>query len=317
MSTTDAVRRSRAGVRREGRARFSRVGRLARRSLPAILRWLVLAEFAYALLFPMVFMFSTSIKPVSELSNPAVNWIPHHPTIEGYRIALVVVDYFKAVGVSAATSLAAAVGQTAVGAMIAYGLARLRFPGRNMLYGILLFTIIVPLGTIFIPQFIFYSKLQLTDTYIPIVLPAFLGWGVRGGILLVVYRQFFLGLPYELEDAAYADGAGPFRTFWRIMLPLAKPATLVVFLFSFVWTWNDTFIPSIVLRNAELFTLPQRLTAFGTLLSLRSQMVLSDMPIAENTFMAAVALAIAPMLLLYMVAQRYFTQSIDRTGLVE
>ena len=285
-----------------------------RRHFVTILRWLVLLELAYVFLFPVLFMLSTSFKPLIELSNPTVRWIPRNPTADGYVLALEHLNYFRSLPVSIVTSAIAAIGQTLVGALVGYGFARLPFPGRRLLFGLLLFTIIVPPQMVMIPQFMLYSKLNWMNTYLPLLVPTYLGYGVRGGILLVVYRQFFKGLPFELEDSAAVDGAGPLRIFWQIMLPLAKPAILVVFLFSFVWTWNDSLGPIIALRSQDLYTLPQWMFNMTRLLTSSS---FTYYYLGENLFMAAVTLTIAPLLLLFLVTQRYFTRSIDRTGLVE
>ena len=286
-----------------------------RRRLGTLLRWLVLIDFVYVFLFPVIFMVTTSIKTVHELNNPAINWISRTPTIEGYLLAFEVLRYFEGVRVSLVTSLLAAVGQTLIGAMVAYGFARMRFPGRDFLFALVLFTIVVPPQTTLVPQFMLYTDLKWTNTYLPLIVPPFLSYGVRGGILLIVFRQFFRGLPYELEDAAHVDGAGPFRIFWQIMLPLAQPAILVVMLFSMVWTWNDNFTPWLVLRDNTLYTLTQRMEIFNSLLNNFSGSTYTNLE--ENTFMAGVTLTVLPLLLIYLFAQRYFTQSIDRTGLVE
>ena len=290
------------------------VGLKVRRNFFAILRWLILLELAYVFLFPVLFMLSTSFKPLIELSNPTVRWIPRNPTADGYVLALEHLNYFRSLPVSIVTSALAAVGQTLVGALVGYGFARLPFRGRRILFGLLLFTIIVPPQMVMIPQFMLFSKLKWMNTYLPLLVPTYLGYGVRGGVLLVVYRQFFKGLPFELEDSAAVDGAGPLRTFWQIMLPLAKPAILVVFLFSFVWTWNDSLGPIMALRDQDLYTLPQWMFNMTSLLTSSS---FSYFYLGENLFMAAVTLTIAPLLLLFLVTQRYFTRSIDRTGLVE
>ena len=300
------------------RARLRRPGRSVGRTLGAILRGLVLSNFVYVFLFPVIFMLTTSVKTVADLNNPLVNWISRNPTVDTYRLAAATLTYFEAVRVSAWTSILAALGQTLVGAMVAYGFARIPFPGRGFLFGLLLFSVIVPLQTIMIPQFMLYSRLEWINTFIPIVLPPWVGYGVRGGILLIVYRQFFRGLPPELEDAAYVDGAGSFRTFSRIMFPLAKPAILVVFLFSLVWTWNDSFLPIMVLGRNEMKPLSIRMIQFYDLIRYQeTQAFFGGRLLLENTFMAAVTLTVAPMLIMYIFAQRYFTQSIDRTGLVE
>ena len=302
-----------------GRRRIAgrRDWRLAAQTAGIILRWVVLIEFIYVFLFPLIFMVATSLKTVGELNNPTVHWISRSPSLQAYEIAFTVLKYMEAIGISAATSVLAAAGQTLAGAMIAYGFARMRFPGRDFLFGVLLFSIVIPLQTVMIPQFILFTKLKWMNTYLPLILPAWLGFGVRGGILLIVFRQFFRGLPYELEDAAYVDGAGPLRTFGQIMLPLAKPGILVVFLFSLVWTWNDLFVPSMVLRKPELLTLPQRMLAFVEWFLATEQGLFGVYELQENILMAGVTLTVIPMLVVYIFAQRYFTQSVDRTGLVE
>ena len=312
----EAVERS--GDLHEKRSARDRRWRALRRGTGTLIRGLVLSSFVYVFLFPFVFMLVTSVKTVTDLNNPTVKWISLNPTLANYELAMSVYGYVDALRINAFTSIPAAIGQTVIGAMVAYGFARLPVPGRGFWFGVLLFSIVVPLQTIMIPQFLMYNRLNWMNTYLPIVLPPWVGYGVRGGILLIVYRQFFRGLPYELEDAAYVDGAGPFRAFWQIMLPLAKPAILVVFLFSLVWTWNDTFMPSMVLRKLPLFTLSMRLIRFYEILRMQQEgTTYGDFMLLQNTFMAAVVLGIAPMLIMYVFAQRYFTQSIDRTGLVE
>ena len=139
-------------------------------------------------------------------------------------------------------------------AMAGYSAARLHFPGRDFLFAVPLFTIVVPPKTIMLSLFTYYAKVGWNNTFIALILPAWLGFGVRGAILLFIYRQFFRGLPYELEDAAYADGAGPSRTFWQIMLSLTMPAVLVVMLSSLVWTWNDHFLPELILIAETTYT---------------------------------------------------------------
>ena len=299
------------------RPRVRHLWRSGRRILGLMTRWLVLLGFAYLFLFPVLFMIATSVKSDTELRNPLVQWISRSPTVHTYVLAYTALGW-RGLRNSVFISVLSMIGQTAIGAMVGYSAARLRFPGRDFLFAVLLFTIVVPPETIMLSQFMYYSKLKWNNTYIPLILPAYLGYGVRGGILLFVYRQFFRGLPYELEDAAYVDGAGPLRTFWQIMLPLAKPAILVVLLFSLVWNWNDHFLPNLILRDVRTFTLPQQLGILHNLIVNTGLVSLyGAIGLQENTYMAAVVLTITPMLLMYLFAQRYFTQSIDRTGLVE
>jgi multiple sugar transport system permease protein len=178
---------------------------------------------------------------------------------------------------------------------------------------LVLFAMIVPPHAIIIQLFILVSKLGWLETYKPFLIPSLFGMGLRGALFVFIYRQFFKGLPWELEDAAMIDGAGPLRIFLNVMLPLARPAILVVFLFSFVWHWNDSLEPSIYLSRAELFFLPQRLSVVETALA---NVQLRGMW-GTGTIMAATLLVILPLLVLYLFTQRYFVESIERTGLIE
>ena len=298
-----------------------RLRRNATRVLGKILLWVVLINFTYVFLFPLIYMMATSVKTLTEINNPSIVWISREPSLQAFHFASSIIDYFRGLWISTFVSAAAVLGQTCVGAMVGYGFARPRFPGREFLFWVLLFTIIVPLPTLAVPLYLFYSKLNLINTFMPLILPPFLGWGVRGGMILIVFRQFFRGLPSELEDAAYVDGASPFRVFWQIMLPLAKPAILVVMLFTLVWTWNDTLLPGLVINDTAAYTLGQRMENYAQLFTQArhssAKTWSTSGEIGENVLMSVTLLGILPLLIVYIFTQRYFTQSIDRTGLVE
>ena len=304
------------------RSDLPRRWRAAKRTIGLLLRWAVLIEFAYVYSFPVIHVVTSSIKNTAEFDNPVIRLFSRQPTLEGYRYAWLAMGYPAGLRNSFLISTAAVLGQTLVGAMVGYGFARLRFPGRDLLFGILLFTIIVPLQVVIIPQYMLYTELRWMNSFLPLIVPPFFGQGVRAGILLIVYRQFFRGLPYELQDAAYVDGAGPFRAYWQIMLPLAKPAILVVALFSLVWTWNDHYTPFMMLRDIALYTLPLRLNGFRGMVIAHMGLTTGvgsrgEYTMPQSVFPAAVTLAVLPLLVIYVFTQRYFTQSIDRTGLVE
>jgi len=197
--------------------------------------------------------------------------------------------------------------------MVGYGFARFKFPGRDRLFLLVLFAMIVPPHAIIIQLFILVSKLKWLETYWPFLAPSAVGMGLRGALFIFIYRQFFKGMPWELEDAAMIDGAGPLRIFLNVMLPLAQPAILVVFLFSFVWHWNDSLEPSIYLSRPEHFFLPQRLSVVEAALS---NLQLRGMW-GTGTIMSATLLVILPLLVLYLFTQRYFVESIERTGLID
>ena len=207
------------------------------------LTYLVLIDVAFVFLFPVFYMISTSLKSAQDLADATVYWIPRSPAWENYLLGFRALDFLPALRNSLASTVPAAFGQVLSCSFIAYGLARMRFPGREPLFLLVLFTFLIPPQTIIIPLFILYRHLGWIDTFYPFIVPSFLGHGLQGALFILVFRQFFRGLPSELEDAASIDGANPFRTFFQIMLPLARPAILVVLLFSLVWHWNDYFEP--------------------------------------------------------------------------
>jgi len=273
---------------------------------------LLLVDVAFVFLMPVFVLLSTSLMHVMDLYDPTVQWIPRWLAWENYRIAFTALDYptsfrntILVAGVSAAL-------QTVSCAIVGYGFARLRFPGRDWLFLLVLFGLIVPPQALIIQRFILYSKLGWLNTYRPFVVPAALAMGLRGGLFVFIFRQFFKGVPWELEDAGKIDGAGPVRVFFSIILPLAKPAIVVVYLFSFVWHWNDSLEPTIYLNDTSKFFLSQRL---GVIEASMELMQLRGM-YGTGTVMAAALLVILPLLVLYLVAQRYFVESIERTGLI-
>ena len=282
-----------------------------------IATYIILINVCFVFLFPVIYMFSTSLKTVADLADLTVLWIPRTIFWRNYELAISGMLYWQAARNSIIISLGSGILQTVACSFVAYGFARIPFPGRDALFLLVLFTFLVPPQTIIVPLFILYRNLGFMDTYFPFLMPALFGHGLRGALFILVFRQFFRNLPYELEDAARIDGAGPFSVYWRIMLPLAAPAIIVVFLFSLVWHWNDFFEPTIYLFDQNNFTLPLRLSILSAaLLQMLAGQGAGD-EFNEAVIMAASFLVIMPPLIVYLFTQRYFVESVDRTGLVE
>lgn len=282
-----------------------------------IATYIILINVCFVFLFPVIYMFSTSLKTVADLADLTVLWIPRTFFWRNYELAISGMLYWQAARNSIIISLGSGILQTVACSFVAYGFARIPFPGRDILFLLVLFTFLVPPQTIIVPLFILYRNLGFMDTYFPFLIPALFGHGLRGALFILVFRQFFRNLPYELEDAARIDGAGPFSVYWRIMLPLATPAIIVVFLFSLVWHWNDFFEPTIYLFDQNNFTLPLRLSILSAaLLQMLAGQGAGD-EFNEAVIMAASFLVIMPPLIIYLFTQRYFVESVDRTGLVE
>ncbi len=293
-------------------ARNQFTGHALKRFLSRAIVFILLLDVAFIFLLPVMRMTSTAMMGTTDQHDPTVVWIPHQFARENFERSFAALDYWVSLRNTILVALGAAILQTLSAALVGYGFARLKFPGRDFLFLLVLFSLIVPPQTLIIQLFVLYGKLNWLDTYLPFLVPSALGMGLRGALFIFIFRQFFKGLPFELEDAAFIDGASPLRVFFSIMLPLARPAMIVTFLFSFVWHWNDNFEPSIYLTHPEYYFLPQHLSTIeATMRALR-------MLLTGNTgmIMAASLLTILPMLILYIFVQRYFVESIERTGLV-
>lgn len=288
-------------------------GKKARRGFSTFITLLILVDVAFIFMIPILRLISTSLMNIMDLYDPTVVWLPRQWAWENYGLAYKALQFLSAFKNTFLVAGSSALLQTFATAMVGYGFARFRFPGRDKIFLLVLFVMIVPPHAIIIQLFLLVSNLHWLETYYPFIVPSAFGMGLRGALFVFIYRQFFKGLPWELEDAAMIDGADPLRIFLRIMLPLAQPAILVVFLFSFVWHWNDSLEPSIYLSRPEAFFLPQRLTVVESALEtfqLRGMW-------GTGTIMAATLLVILPLLMLYVFTQRYFVESIERTGLID
>ncbi|MCL2741931.1 MAG: carbohydrate ABC transporter permease [Oscillospiraceae bacterium] len=198
----------------------------------------------------------------------------------------------------------------------------------------ILLTMIIPLQTIIIPQFMFFKNfdlfgglrlffpdgISLLDSPWPMILPAIFGLGLKGSLFIYIFRQFYRGLPNELEDSAYIDGCGPVSTYLRVMVPNAKPAIVTVMMFSFVWHWNDFFEPDMWLSDPSTYTLPQKLLTVRTILMGKygnpHAGTVPDPTIYIGTLFAGVVMVIIPMIVFFVIGQRFFVENVERSGIV-
>ena len=284
----------------------------ARRVVLRTVVLLLLVDVAFIFVMPILRLLSTSLMHVLDFYDPTVVWIPRRWAWDNYSRALAALEFGLSFRNTLTVAGVCAILQTISCAIVGYGFARFRFPGRDRLFMLVLFAMIVPPHAIIIQLFILFADLHWLESYWPFIVPSALGMGLRGALFVFIFRQFFKGLPWELEDAAMMDGAGPLRVFFNIMLPIAQPAIVVVFLFSFVWHWNDSLEPSIYLSHAENFLLPQRLSVVETALT---NLQMRGMW-GTGVIMASALLVILPLLVLYLFTQRYFVESIERTGLI-
>jgi multiple sugar transport system permease protein len=265
------------------------------------LLYALLTAIAILIIIPLLWMLSTSFKPKSEWFLPDIYWIPRTFTWDNYQKildnpSLPIAQWFinSVLVASISTVLILMVDSVA-----AYAYARMEFFGKRVLYGILLLTLFLPGVMFLVPNFITVASLGLLNSYAGVIVP-----GLAGVFGVFFMRQFFESLPRELEEAAYIDGATRLQTFWFIALPLAKPALATLGIITFLASWNDFLWPLLILKDRALLTLPPGLrTLQGAYTSEYGQM------------MAGAVITSVPVLLLYIVLQRYVVESVQTAGL--
>lgn len=290
MTTTSAPAPKEGGISYRGQQLLNRIG-----------TYVVLVFFALLFLMPMFWMLSTSLKPKSQWFTKDIYWIPKTTTLQNYQILLnnpttpIVRWFINSLAIALIVTLLVVI----VDAMAAYAYARMEFRGRNTIFAILLATLFMPGIMFLVPNFLTIFRLGLLNNYLGVIIPAMAG--VFGVFFL---RQFFATLPKDLEEAAAIDGASQVKVFTHVALPLARPALATLAIITFLGSWNDFLWPLLILKDRALQTLPPGLrTLQGAYTSEYGQM------------MAGAVIAAVPVLLIYVLLQRYIVQSVATTGL--
>ena len=306
----------------------------AKRAFYMGLKYIVLILLAYQLLYPVLYMISASIKDPLDSYDPSVIWIPKNFSATGFIDAFKSMKYLDALKGSLEISLGCAVLDVMSCALAGYGFARFKFPFKNLLFACVILTLMVPMQTIILPYYMnmrYFDPLGLVSAInaafdktftinlvgknIAFYLPSLFGSGIRSGLYIYIFRQFFEGMDKALEESAQIDGCGPLRTFLSIMLPNARNSIVTVFLFSFVWHFNEYYLTKQLLGT-------NRRTLIVALSSLRIDLAAliggqtAFDPIRIQTrIQAGCLLAIVPMFLLYIFAQRKLADSIEHIGI--
>ena len=267
---------------------------------PTIARYVLLIALAILFAAPFLWMLSTSLTPAAQVLDRGRPLIPPQPAWHNYVEALTVLPFHVFLKNTLTVTLLCVIGQTLSAAMVAFAFARLRFRFRQPLFLLVLSTMLLPPQVTMIPTFILWTIPGWIDSLKPLIVPAFFG---GGAFFIFLLRQFFLTIPTELEDAARIDGCGNFRIFWHVALPLSKPALTTVALFSFVANWNDFLGPLIYTQTIEKKTLAVGLNAFKTLHGTEYHLL-----------MAASVAVLAPVVIVFFLAQRYFIEGIATSG---
>lgn len=273
--------------------------------------YLLLLIIGFVYLFPVIKMFTYSIKDLEDLVNPTVQWIPTKIYLENYRTSWIVLNYGKTLLFSLAVTLVPAILQTITTSLTGYALAKFHIKGKAIVFFLIFLTYLVPTQVYMIPRFVLFDKLGILSSAWSIIFPATFGQGLSSAIFILIFYQFFRMQPKALDESAEIDGANDYQIFTKIGVPLALPAYLTAFLFSFVWYWNETYISSLFL-GSDLYTLQLKLLNFSTQFSLSSG--LTQTSVNEAIKFSATILIILPVLIVYIIMQKWFVEGIDRTG---
>ena len=300
--------------------------RIANRVWP-VFRFLLLFGLGCVILYPIMYMISASLRPQIDMNDPSIMWIPKNIRLQNFSEVWDAIKYPDVLWNTIQLNVVASVLQVGACALTGYGFARFQFKGKKVLFALVLLQIIVPPQVIILPQYNIFANfdifgllnaltgnsIRLTNTNFSMYIPAIFGNGIRGGLFIYLFRQFFRGLPKELEDAAYLDGCGPFKTFISVMVPNAASSFLTVFIFSIVWYWNDYFISSMFFLNSQTISL--QVAGLASTMAI----YLTGEPGIPANFMvwveAGCLMAITPIVIMYIFLQKYFTEGIERAGL--
>ena len=280
--------------------------------LMTILQIILIVGISYVILSPVIGIVAQSFFSDADSANPMVYTIPIEGTLERYTTVITQMDYFRTLGNTLIYTIALTLIQVLICSMVGYGFARFDFPLKKLLFGCVVLMIVIPNHTIMLPQYMTFRSMGLMSEATPMYILLF-GTGLRAGLFIYIFNQFFRGLPKEIEEAAFVDGAGTWYTYFRIMLVNAMPAVITVTVFSLVWQYTDSFysqlfrIPTDMLLAKRLSTLQNNISANLKIMNVRIQRLYVD---------AGVVLTILPLLILYLLLQRRFIEGVERSGIV-
>ena len=275
-----------------------------KRRITSIVRWtviyIVVAALAMLFVLPFIWLVSGSLKTDRQMFTLPPIWIPNPLTWQNYPDSLVFIPYFRYVGNTLIICFGTVIGSLFSCTLAAYGFSRIRWPGRDVVFMIVIATMMLPYAVVMVPLFIVFRQLGWIGTYLPLIVPSFFG----SAFFIFLLRQFFLSIPQELSDAARIDGANELQILIRVILPLARPALAMVALFQFMYTWSDYLGPLIYISKQDMYTIALGLTLF-----------LDQHAQEWALLMAASTMALVPIIVLFFFTQRMFIEGISMTGI--
>lgn len=304
----------------------------------ALFRYVLIIGISFIIIYPLLMKVSVAFKDKQDIYNPTIYMIPVHFTLDNIKLAMQILDYFPLLLHTLGFVVLTMILQAASCALAGYGFARFSFPGSNLLFILVILTILIPTSTLMVPMYLHFRSfdvfgimklftgkdgINILNSFWPSIITAATANGLKSGLYIYIFRQFFKGMPKEIEEAALIDGAGGIRTFFSIMLPNAISPLITVMLFAFVWQYNDTFYTSLFMSESPLMPLKIASLPAEANLLLPSLMgvggggnVKADPNHVAMIVDTGILLAILPLIVLYLFVQRYFVESVERSGVV-
>ena len=290
-----------------------------------IVVYVLLITIAFIYLYPVLYMFSRSLMSSKDLLDSSAKWIPSAVTGQNYKDAIATLDFWNSLWKNIQIAVLPTILQVFICSMVGYGFARYKFPGRTLWMGILILSFLLPSQTIDMPNYLLFQQLKMMDGSLkPFLLLAVLGQGFKSVLCILIFYNFHRQVPQSLIEAAEIDGADHIKAYFQIAIPLSMAAIVCVTLFSLVWYWNETYLVRTYLgyghtRAEGLTTLMIELQKFedsyNVTFDARASSVTSTNKLNDAIKMAGTMLSIAPLLLLYLVLQKQFVESVDRAGI--
>ena len=281
--------------------------------------YVLLLDLAVVFLYPFLYMIVTSLKSPEDLMDSSVTWIVNQLYFHNYTLAFEKMQYIPILLKTIVYCVVATGGHILACSFVGYGFARYNFIGKRMFSFLLILSMVIPIQTIIVPEYLLYSKIGVANGYFPMLVPTWLGYGLRGALFIFLFRQFYLSLPRSLEEAAAVDGCTPIRTFFRIAFPASTSSVIVSVVLSIVWHWNDFYEPNIYIRENSQMLLPMLLPKLYDSMKDAADPTQSFLQNAdlytEGVAMAATFLAVIPILIFYLFFQKQFRQCIETSGI--
>ncbi|MCI0709504.1 MAG: carbohydrate ABC transporter permease [Chloroflexi bacterium] len=277
--------------------------RIVHRWLPAMLIYALLVGGALFFIFPLAWMGGTSLKTVEEIQESQRDLVPDDPQWQNYEKIFHEASFYRSYFNSVFIVSLVLFGTVTSVSLVAYSFSRLQWKGRNVVFALMMSTLMLPYQATLVPQYVLFYELDWIRTFNPITIPGFFAGGAA---LIFLLRQFMMTIPKELDEAAMIDGASPIQIWWFVVMPLSRPAIATISVFLFVGTWNNLLQPLIYLQKPQLYTLP---------IYVAQKLNFQESPLPWQDIMAASVLSIIPIIVVFILTQRYFTEGITLTGM--